>query len=54
MTEPHSSYLLTLVAGEFAEIADTVDLGGRQVPIGYLVPKGREDDGGGRSAARRR
>ncbi|MGO9838115.1 MAG: M1 family aminopeptidase [Polyangiaceae bacterium] len=44
MTEPHSSYLLTLVAGEFAEIADTVDLGGRQVPISYLVPKGREDD----------
>jgi aminopeptidase N len=44
MDEPHSSYLLTLVAGEFAEITDTVHVGGRDVPLSYLVPKGREDD----------
>ncbi len=44
MPEPHSSYLVTLVAGEFAEIADKVRVGGREVPVTYLVPKGREDD----------
>jgi aminopeptidase N len=44
MDEPHSSYLLTLVAGEFAEITDSVTVGGRAVPLSYLVPKGREDD----------
>jgi aminopeptidase N len=44
MDEPHSSYLLTLVAGEFAEIKDSVHVGGRDVPLSYLVPKGREDD----------
>ena len=45
MNEPHASYLMTLVAGEFTEIVDTVDVGGRQVPLAYLVPAGREDDG---------
>jgi aminopeptidase N len=44
MSEPHSSYLITLVAGEFAEIADEVALGPRKVPVTYLVPKGSEDD----------
>jgi aminopeptidase N len=45
MDEPHSSYLLTLVAGEFTEIADGVVLLGREVPVTYLVPRGREEDG---------
>ncbi len=44
MDEPHSSYLVTLVAGEFAEIADTADVAGRKLPVTYLVPKGREGD----------
>jgi aminopeptidase N len=41
MTEPHASYLLTLVAGEFAELTATAGA----VPLSYLVPKGREADG---------
>jgi aminopeptidase N len=45
MSEPHSSYLVTLVAGEFAEITDKASVGDRDVPVTYLVPKGREDDG---------
>jgi aminopeptidase N len=45
MKEPHPSYLVTLVAGEFALLADTAQVGDRTVPITYLVPKGREDDG---------
>jgi aminopeptidase N len=45
MDEPHASYLLTLVAGEFAEIADTARVAGRDVPVTYFVPRGREDDG---------
>ena len=44
MSEPHSSYLITLVAGEFAEIADEVTLGSRKVPVSYLFPKGSEAD----------
>ncbi len=39
--QPHSSYLITLVAGEFAEIAEK----GTRIPITYLVPKTREADG---------
>ncbi|MBX3225686.1 MAG: HEAT repeat domain-containing protein [Labilithrix sp.] len=45
MNEPHPSYLVTIVAGEFTEIADTVRAGDRDVPVTYLVPKGREADG---------
>jgi aminopeptidase N len=41
MSEPHSSYLLTLVAGEFV----TLDAKAGDVPLTYLVPKGREADG---------
>jgi aminopeptidase N len=44
MGEPHPSYLVTLVAGEFAEITDKVRVGDRDVPLSYLVPTGREDD----------
>jgi aminopeptidase N len=44
MTEPHASYLLTLVAGEFAEVADTAKVGDREIPLAYLVPKDRERD----------
>jgi aminopeptidase N len=44
MSEPHPSYLMTLAAGEFAEIVDTVKVGDREVPVTYLVPRGREDD----------
>ncbi|HSQ65340.1 MAG TPA: M1 family aminopeptidase [Polyangiaceae bacterium] len=41
MSEPHASYLLTLVAGEFAVLEETAG----PVPLTYLVPKGREEDG---------
>jgi len=40
MEEPHASYLLTLVAGELAEITDEVD----GIPLQYLFPPGREVD----------
>jgi aminopeptidase N len=40
-SRPHASYLLTLVAGEFAVLeAGEVD----RVPVSYWVPKGRERD----------
>jgi aminopeptidase N len=42
MTEPLPSYLVTLVAGEFAEI-DGGKVG--NAPVTYLVPKGKEADG---------
>ncbi|HVJ89177.1 MAG TPA: M1 family metallopeptidase, partial [Labilithrix sp.] len=57
MEDPHPSYLVTIVAGEFTEIAavaklhgeprspeETVAVSGRDVPLSYLVPKGREED----------
>jgi aminopeptidase N len=57
MDEPVPSYLVTVVAGEFTEIEtvahvlgespeleETVKVQGRDVPVTYLVPKGREDD----------
>jgi aminopeptidase N len=44
LSEPHASYLLTLVAGEFAEVAEEVAIGDRTIPVAYLVPKGREPD----------
>jgi aminopeptidase N len=57
MDEPHPSYLVTIVAGEFAEIEttarvigeapeleETVRVASRDIPITYLVPKGREED----------
>jgi aminopeptidase N len=37
---PHSCYLITLAAGEFAEIADRWE----DIDVTYYVPKGREDD----------
>lgn len=40
MDEPHPSYLLTLVAGEFATLEEDVD----GIPLSYYVPKGREED----------
>jgi aminopeptidase N len=40
MPEPHPSYLLTLVAGEFSVLEADAD----GVPLTYWVPKGREDD----------
>ena len=52
MEEPHPSYLVTIVAGEFAELRAEVDVAvdpgaseQRKVPLTYLVPKGREEDG---------
>jgi aminopeptidase N len=42
MTEPLPSYLITLVAGEFAEIDGGKASG---VPVTYLVPKGHEAEG---------
>jgi aminopeptidase N len=44
LSEPHASYLLTLVAGEFAEVRDEAIVGDRTIPLTYLVPKGREGD----------
>jgi aminopeptidase N len=40
MKEPHASYLLTLVAGEFSVLTDESAL----PPLTYYVPKGQEDD----------
>ena len=37
---PHSSYLITLVAGEYVEITDSVD----GVDLRYYFPAGREED----------
>jgi aminopeptidase N len=45
MSEPHASYLVTLAAGEFVELGTTIEVGAREVPVTYLVPKGREADG---------
>ncbi|MGD0523665.1 MAG: M1 family aminopeptidase [Polyangiaceae bacterium] len=45
MSEPHSSYLVTLATGEFAELTDRAKAGEREVPVSYLVPRGREEDG---------
>ena len=41
MTEPHPSYLFTLAAGEFTLIEEEVD----GIPLTYLVPNDREEDG---------
>jgi aminopeptidase N len=41
LDEPHPSYLLTLVAGEFSELKAHAG----SVPLAYYVPKGREADG---------
>jgi aminopeptidase N len=52
MNDPHPSYLVTIVVGEFAVFGDRVTLEAGQgstvrheVPLTYLVPKGREEDG---------
>ncbi|MDP9002844.1 MAG: HEAT repeat domain-containing protein, partial [Myxococcota bacterium] len=45
MDEPHASYLVTLAAGEFTELTASAQTDGRDVPLIYLVPKGREADG---------
>lgn len=42
MNRPHSCYLVTLAAGEFAKL-DAGEVKG--VPVDYLVPRGREQDG---------
>ncbi len=44
MDEPHPSYLVTIVAGEFAELEASARVFDREVPLTYLVPKGREED----------
>jgi aminopeptidase N len=41
---PHSTYLITMVAGPFAE-ARQADSGARKVPVYYYVLPGREADG---------
>jgi aminopeptidase N len=41
MDVPFPAYLLTLVAGEFAELRDAWG----DVPVTYYVPRGREEDG---------
>jgi len=38
---PHVSYLITLCAGEYAEVRDEWD----GIPVNYYVPRGREADG---------
>ncbi len=58
MDEPHPSYLVTIVAGEFTELTatarvhgespeleETIRVEGRDVPLTYLVPKGKEEEG---------
>jgi aminopeptidase N len=47
MTQPHPSYLVTLVAGEFELLADrdAVVEDGRSVPVTYWVPPGKKADG---------
>jgi aminopeptidase N len=47
MDHPHPSYLVTLVAGHFDVLEDRAArlADGRRVPIAYLVPVGREEDG---------
>jgi aminopeptidase N len=45
MSQPHASYLVTLAAGQFAEITDVARVGDREIPVAYLVPEGREEDG---------
>jgi aminopeptidase N len=48
MDAPHPSYLLTLVAGEFETIEETAKRGAKgtgSIPLSYLVPKGRLEDG---------
>jgi aminopeptidase N len=44
MDAPHPSYLMTLAAGEFDEVADEVVVADRAVPLTYLVPRGRTGD----------
>ena len=46
LDNPHPSYLLTLVAGNFAIVEDrNADLGGaKQVPVVYYVPPARKKD----------
>ncbi|MGZ3417620.1 MAG: M1 family aminopeptidase [Polyangiales bacterium] len=39
--QPHPSYLITLVAGDFAELVAE----NTRIPVTYLVPRGREADG---------
>ncbi len=38
--QPHPTYLITLVVGEFSEIEERMD----GIPVQYYVPKGREED----------
>ena len=45
LAEPHSSYLVTLVAGEFAVLTGVAKVNERDVPLAYVIPKGREADG---------
>ncbi len=51
MNDPHPSYLVTIVVGEFAVFSDRVELAAppgapvkQHVPLTYLVPRGREED----------
>jgi aminopeptidase N len=44
MQDPVPSYLVTLAAGEFDEVTDFVTVGGRDVPLTYLVPRARAGD----------
>ncbi len=46
LRNPHPSYLVTLVVGEFAEMTGEARLpSGRVVPLRYLVPPGEEEPG---------
>lgn len=45
LDQPHPSYLMTLVAGRFDTVEDrAAQVGGREVPVAYLVPPGRKAD----------
>ena len=39
--QPHATYLITLVVGQFTKIEEEVD----GIPVQYYVPPGREEDG---------
>ena len=44
--QPHASYLVTLVAGEFIELkGELTSRAKTAVPLTYYIPKNREDDG---------
>ena len=45
LDQPHPSYLVTLVAGRFAEVLDRpANVAGKSLPVSYFVPPARKSD----------